>query len=242
MMSFVQMNKSEIVKKQYLYKLKAFKGSYSSLIIIQIAGLLFSIFAINGSGGSGSNFSFDFIVYSADIVVGFTLFWSFITGLTIASKNNRNDDFTFISNRQTSNLSNALFLLTISIIGGTTAILMGVAHRVLVPLFATTEIMAGPYTFSELAIGIAAAVLYCVFLSISGYLIGTIVQYNKAFKYIVPLVLIGLMIGFPEILGDIFRFYYSEASFLFFLLKAIATAGVCFILAVSISSRMEVRK
>ena len=92
MMSFVQMNKSEIVKKQYLYKLKAYKGSYSSLMIIQIIGLLFSIFAINSEGGSGSNFSYDFIVYSADLVVAFTLFWSFITGLTITSKNYRNDD------------------------------------------------------------------------------------------------------------------------------------------------------
>ena len=242
MMSFVQMNKSEIVKKQYLYKLKAYKGSYSSLMIIQIIGLLFSIFAINSEGGSGSNFSYDFIVYSADLVVAFTLFWSFITGLTITSKNYRNDDFTFVTNRQTSNLSNTLFLLTISVIGGTTAILVGVAHRVLVPLFETTEIKAGPYIFSELAIGIAAAVLYCVFLSIFGYLIGTIVQYNKAFKYIFPLALIGLMIGFPELLGDIVQFYYLESSFLFFLLKALATAGVCFILAVSISNRMEVRK
>lgn len=243
MMSFVQMNKSEVVKKQYFYKLKAYKGSYSSLMIIQMIGLLFSLMSIvSGGGTSSGNFDYNYQVYSTDVAVGFTLLWAFITGMTITSQNYRYDDFSFVTNRQTSNMSNALYLLTISAIGGITAGLLGFVFRLLHPIFFSTEILATPYTLSNLVIGMAASTLYCAFFTSLGYLAGMIMQFNKAFKYILPIVFLGLWFGFGEFMLPIFKMYFLETSLLLFFVKTAVMFSLCLLLASGISNRMEVRK
>ena len=243
MMSFVQMTKSEVVKKQYFYKLKAYKGSYSSLMIIQTLGLAFSALATSSMSGSFSgNLSYDFVFYSTNMVFAFTLLWAFITGVTITSKNYRYDDFSFVSNRKTSNLSNTLFLLSISVLAGITSVLMGVTFRLLAPLVLSGEILATSYTITDLAVGMTATVFYCVFLSALGYLVGTMVQLNKVFQNVLPLILIGLLIGYPEVLGSIVQFYLMETSLSIFVIKASVPALICFLLAGVMSDRMEVRK
>mgnify|MGYP003447981547 FL=1 len=243
MMSFVQMTKSEVVKKQYFYKLKAYKGSYSSLMIIQTLGLAFSALATSSMSGSFSgNFSYDFVIYSANMVFAFTLLWAFITGMTITSKNYRYDDFSFVSNRKTSNLSNTLFLLSISVLAGITSVLMGVTFRLLAPLVLSGEILATSYTITDLTVGMTATVFYCVFLSALGYLVGTMVQLNKVFQNVLPLILIGLLIGLPEVLGSLVQFYLMETSLSIFVIKASVPALICFLLAGVMSDRMEVRK
>lgn len=243
MMSFVQTTKSEVVKKQYLYKLKAYKGSYSSLMIVQIIGLAFSMMASGSMGGSHSgNFLYEFDIYSANMVFAFTLLWAFVTGLTITSKNYRYDDFSFVANRQTSNLSNMLFLLSVSAVAGMTTVLAGVAYRLLFPLSISAEVLAAPYTIANLAVGIAATVFYCVLLSALGYLVGTIVQLNKVFKFIFPILLIGMLFANSEMISSMLQFYLMETSFLKFMLKVIIPTFVCFLLAIAISNRMEVRK
>ena len=243
MMSFVQMTKSEVVKRQYTYKLKAYKGAYSSLMIIQIIGILFSFTSIMSGGGSGnSGFNYEFSVYSADIVVGFTLLWAFITGISITLQHYRCNDFAFVTNRKTSNLSNVLFLLTTAAIGGGTATLIGVAFRLLYSPFTTVDIMSAPFTISDIFIGIIATVLYCLYFSAIGYLAGMIIQYKKLFKYLLPIGFIGLWIGFGEVMFSVFSFFFMETSLLLFFLKIVVTAVLCFVLASVISNRMEVRK
>ena len=243
MMSFVQTTKSEIVKKQYLYKLKAYKGSYSSLMIVQIIGLLFSMMASGSMGGSSSgNFSYELDIYSTNMVFAFTLLWAFVTGMTITSKNYRYDDFSFVANRQTSNLSNMLFLLSVCAVAGMTAILIGFAYRLLFPLVISAEIMSAPYTIANLAVGIIATVFYCVLLSALGYLIGTIVQLNKVFKFILPILLIGMLFMNSELISSMLQFYLMETLFLNFMFKVIIPTFVFFLLASVISNRMEVRK
>ncbi|MBD3107994.1 hypothetical protein IEO70_06410 [Bacillus sp. AGMB 02131] len=243
MMSFVQTTKSEIVKKQYLYKLKAYKGSYSSLMAVQIIGLLFSTTVSGSMGGSSSgDFSYEFDIYSTNMVFAFTLLWAFVTGMTITSKNYRYDDFSFVANRQTSNLSNMLFLLSISAVAGATAILIGFAYRLLFPLVISAEILSAPYTVTNLAVGIMATVLYCLLLSALGYLVGTISQLNKAFKFILPILLIGMLFANSEMISSMLQFYLMETSFLNFMFKVIIPTFIFFLLASVISNRMEVRK
>jgi len=212
-------------------------------MIIQIIGLLFSFASIISGGGSGIvGFNYELNVYSTDFVVGFTLLWAFITGISIALQHYRYNDFAFVTNRMTSNFSNVLFLLTSALLGGVTATLIGVSFRLLYSLFNTVEIFAVSYTLSDLVIGMSASASYCLCFSAIGYLSGTIIQYHKLFKYLLPIGFIGLLIGFGEDMHPVFSFFFRETSFLLFFVKIVVTSVLCFVLASCISNRMEVRR
>ena len=100
------------VKKQYFFKLKANIDAFSSLVWIQLLAHLFSLGGVASMGMGGTNLSVDVKYYSADLVIGFTMLWAFVTAITITTKPYRNHDFTFVTNRLSSSLSNILFLLT----------------------------------------------------------------------------------------------------------------------------------
>ena len=91
-------------------------------------------------GVGGANLNIEVKYYSADLVIIFTMLWSFITAITIHTKPYRNHDFTFVTNRMSSSLSNILFLLTASIIGSITAVLAGNLVNVLVSILFKQEL------------------------------------------------------------------------------------------------------
>lgn len=60
-----------------------------------------------------------------------------MTGILITTKAVRYDDFTFVSNRLSSNLANILFLLTASAIGGAAAVTAGFLLKIIAFFLAT---------------------------------------------------------------------------------------------------------
>ena len=134
MMSLKTINLAETVKKQFVFKLKANIDVFSSLVGIQLLAILFSLGGVASMGMGGANLSVDVKYYSADLVIVFTMLWSFVTAITITTKPYRNHDFTFVSNRLSSSLSNILFLLTASFIGSITALLSGNLVKLLVSI------------------------------------------------------------------------------------------------------------
>ena len=147
MMSLKTINLAETVKKQFVFKLKANIDVFSSLVGIQLLAILFSLGGVGSMGMGGTNLSVDVKYYSADLVIVFTMLWSFVTAITITTKPYRNHDFTFVSNRLSSSLSNILFLLTASFIGSITAVLAGNLVKLLVSILFKQE------TFSRLIVG-----------------------------------------------------------------------------------------
>src|SRR6185437_4463337 len=117
MMSLVEVNLSKVVKRQFSFKLRAYVGVFASLIAMQILGIFFSFLGASSSYFGGSSVSVSYTYYSADIVVGATMLWGFISAILITTKANRYDDFAFVTNRLSSNLSNMIFLIVASIIG-----------------------------------------------------------------------------------------------------------------------------
>ncbi|MDQ0155693.1 hypothetical protein [Robertmurraya andreesenii] len=246
-MSLVTANLMETVKKQYGFKLKANIDAFSSLVGIQLLAILFSL---NGSGSSGTfseTLSLDVTYYSADIVVIFTMIWALVTAITITTKPYRSYDFTFVTNRLSSNLSNMLFLLTASLLGTITAVLSRYLIQVIGYFIMHNQVYLTPTTFGDIFLGIAAGFLYIFCISAIGYLIGTLVQVNKLFVLLVP----GLIIGSifldasmqrePSLMG-IFQFYLMESSILLFAIKMLLTTAFVFGLSFIILNRMEVRR
>ena len=247
MMSLKTINLAETVKKQFVFKLKANIDVFSSLVGIQLLAILFSLNGVGSMGMGGTNLSVDVKYYSSDLVIVFTMLWSFVTAITITTKPYRNHDFTFVSNRLSSSLSNILFLLTASFIGSITALLSGNLVKLLVSILFKQGLFHF-YTGSlEFVLGIGVSIIYVFFLSSIGYLIGTLVQVSKGFIILIPVLFLGSIflaasMHKEPLLIQIFQFYVFESSLLLFILKTLLTTVLFFIAAISLLNRMEVRR
>lgn len=249
-MSLKKIRMVDIVKKQYVYKLRAYIQVLISLIFIQLLAILFSFNGVGGMGSSGENINVQFQYYSADIVVGFTMLWGFISAILITSKTHRNIDFPFVTNRLSSHLSNMLFLLSGSLVGGITAMLSIfpiklIMYYLIESVFVkSTNITGSPLEF---LLGIFTTTLY-VFLSIAiGYFVGTLVQINKVFAGLLPALLIGMLYldaarGNNGIVAYFFQFIFRESSIPIFTVKVIIISGLFLISSFMLSNRMEVRQ
>ncbi|WP_339145963.1 MULTISPECIES: hypothetical protein [unclassified Sutcliffiella] len=251
MQSLSKVTLGQVVKKQFLYKLSAYSGVYISLIILQVIAILFSWNGVGMSGGGSNQVSYNLHYYSANLVFVFTMLWMFIVSIIITSKANRNEDFSFLSNRLSSDLSNILFVSVASVIGTLTAFLSSYLLKVIVlymPKFdsfyhSPDSINMG----SLLLIGILTAFLYLIMCGAAGYLVGTLIRVSSLFKVLVPVILVGYLFfgGFiSEVSGllTLVEFFYLESSFINFFIKVMLTTLVLFCSAAAIFSRMEVRQ
>lgn len=248
-MSLTEPNLFDIIKKQYAFKLRAFMGVFISLAATQLIGMLFSIGGVSSYGTSTNNMSVTVTYFSADMTIIFTFMWAFISGIIITTKAPRYDDFTFVSNRLSSNAANILFLGTASIIGGAAAMLAGFLPRVIAYFVSEGTYGVGSSLFEapiELLIGIVSIIFYIFMFSSLGYLIGMIVQMNKAFVFILPAVIVGILVwdGVSrdgKVLSAIHKIIFAESSLTVFVLKTLILAIVFLGTATALSNRMEVR-
>ena len=250
MMSLTKLSSATVINKQYKYKLKAYFSVFNSLVIIQLVAILLSFNGTGSIGGGSENIQVYVNYYSADMVIIFTLLWAFITAIVMTTKAYRDDDFAFVTNRVTSNVSNVAFLLTASMIGGITAMLSSFLLKIGVYVIHNPESIQGTGLVAgsvELFWGIVASMLYVLLFSALGYLVGTIVQLSRVFMILLPVIFFGVLFisvtnSGGNILQRLFEFYFMESSFLIFMFKALSTIVFLFISGTIISNRMEVRR
>jgi hypothetical protein len=244
-MSLSKTNVLDIVKKQYAYKLRAYVQVFTSLVFIQMLGILFSFNGVGMSGGGSNTLEVNVHYYSADIVIAFTVLWAIISAILITTQAYRNDDFVFITNRMSSNLSNILFLLTASIIGGITAIMSTYVMKVLMYVLGRTEFLSSSIAASDMIIGFGATILYVLLGTAIGYFIGTLVQLNKLFVVLIPGILIGIMVLGAGMNGGFLlegiEFIFMESSFALFFIKIAILVILLFSGSILMSNRLEVR-
>ncbi|WP_127484977.1 hypothetical protein [Neobacillus mesonae] len=249
MMSLTKVSLREIIKQQYAYKLKAYSQVFMSLVIIQVFAILFSQGGSAMMGSSGGLIDLELRYYSSDVVIAFTLLWGFITAILITTKAYRNDDFIFVTNRLTSNLSNMLFLLTASVIGAITALMSSFIVKIIIVLFKSEVFINGTASAAggfDLIIGFFATLLYIFLVSALGYFVGTLIQLSRVFAFVLPVLFVGGlildgMIGQAGIVAGMFTFFFLEEVFIFFIVKSLITAGLLFTGAFILSNRMEVK-
>lgn len=241
MMSLIEVNYLEIVRKQYFHKLKANFRLFGSMAIMQLLGVLFSLGGSGGSGGGNGFLYIDITYYSADNVVFFTLLWGLMVAIHLTTKAYRNEDFTFVTDRITSHLSNILFLLTSCVIGGICAIFSGFLLKdAMYYIFQSNFLKATSFIdLSELSIGVVATCLYILLVTAFGYFVGALVQLNKSFIFIIP----AFFVGFTAIKKESYLgFFFTEHSLLFFSIKVILISALLFLVSIATFNRMEVRR
>lgn len=244
-MSLATANMWETVKKQYAFKLRANIDAFSSLIWIQLIAILFSVGGSSSSMTSSEWFHVEVKYYSSDLVVVFTMIWAFVSAITITTKPYRYQDFTFVTNRISSHLSNMLFLLSVSVLGAITAILSKYLLQV-IGYFVVNEQM---YTTESgtffLGVGISFLYIFCI--SSIGYFIGALVQVSKLFAVIIPVLFIGILfleasLGRDATIVKVFEFYILEPSAILFSIKILSTTTLFFLASLAIFNRMEVKQ
>ncbi|WP_406580776.1 hypothetical protein [Bacillus salipaludis] len=248
-MSLTKVSLTDVVKKQYVYKLKAYSQVFMSLIFLQLLAIFFSLNGVGGMFSSGGSIEVQVKYFSADYVAAFTMLWGFITAILITTKAYLNDDFLFVTNRVSSNLSNVVFLLTASGIGGITAMLSSYLLKAIVYYFISdlslksTTVLDAPL---EMLMGIFSTILYVFLFCALGYLVGMLVQISKAFTVLLPAAFFGGLIldglnGKSGVIAYVFAFFFTESSLVLFMVKIIVTAVLVFSGAIVLSNRMEVR-
>ncbi|WP_214784615.1 hypothetical protein [Bacillus sp. ISL-45] len=237
------------MKKQFRFKLKSYRGVFTSLMLLQIIGLLFSLGGEGGSGGGSESFSYDMNYYSGNFLLAFMMIWAFISAIVVTTQAYRYDDYSFVANRLSSHLSNILFLGWASIIGGVTFVLASQSLK-LVFLFQQDRkfIESEPMTVLQVAEGLAATILYLFLFTAVGYLVGILVQKSKIFTIILPALLFGsiflnvFLANESTYVIDIGQVFMRETSFLLFMLKVLLTSALAYGISALISNSLEVRK
>ncbi len=243
-MSLVKNNLVAVVKKQYIYKLQGFSKFFLIIIATQIIGMLF---ALTNAGGmmSTSNdiYSFRLEQNSTIQVFIFTIACvSFVT-ILLNLKEYKDIDFTFVSNRLSSNLSNIGFLITLSLFGAFTSTLSGVLVRTIKYLvIGGSEIIESGFflTPGEIMCSIGANFLYIILFSSIVYFCTVLTQKSNIF--IVVILAVVVLLPQTTLLGSTIEFYVKEHNFIIFLIKTTITAVIFFSASVLVSNNLEVRK
>lgn len=248
-MSLKESSLSSIVLKQYVYKLKGHSGLVYSLMFTQLIGLLLSMGPRAGSS-SGSDFlSVSVRTYSADTIQIFSFVWMIVIASLLGSKAYRSMEFSLVTNRVSSHLSNILLLVTCSVFAGMTATLMSVLQRIIMVFtlrpseFIFDGLRIAP---ADLFLGIFVSSLYMLLLAAGAYLVRMIIELNKSFGILLTIILVAFVFGTVRIFAlhveNFIRFYASESSLGIFVLKVLFTVLVLFGLSIFTSNRMEVKR
>ncbi|RXI98685.1 hypothetical protein DS745_20450 [Anaerobacillus alkaliphilus] len=248
-MYLTEANINELIKKQYLYKLRAHYGIFTSLLLTQIAAIAFS-FMGSGSMGTGSNgFSINVTFYTGNVIIAFTMLWAFISGVSMNSRLVREGDFSFVTNRLTSNLSNIAFMLTATTIGGICAMLGSSLIKTIMYFLGANNLVSHSFAvpLNQLLTGVITTVLYVSLFGILGYVVAGITQLSRIFVILLPVGFVGLIFleartGGGGLLVSVTKFFATETSLLILALKVVfVISGLCF-LTVLISNKQEVRR
>lgn len=241
---------SQVVKQQFARKLKAYSGYLTSLVIFQVIAILLSLgngaTSINStSGGTGVSIE----VYSADNVLSMTLLWSFITGILITNKYNREIDLTFISSRLSMSLSNIAYLLMINIAAALTVVLSGFLLKLNVRFSSGSEQLLnsahllGVDGWSK---GVAVILLVLFLTSALGYFLGVMASAKRAVKVsfyvlLAAFFIVVMLTAWITPIETLWNVYADESSFVLFAVKMIVTAAALFSLATYLIKKQEVR-
>lgn len=239
---------AEVVKKQISYKWRAYISVFTSLVVIQLLAVLFSLNGTGMSSSGGMNYNIQVDYYNADMIMIFTIFWGFMTALLLTTKAYREDDFAFVTNRTSGTLSTIIYLWIICSIAGFTASLSGYLLKVVVFLFTSQEILnsTGAGGTGIYLMGLVSLILTIFMFAGFGYAAGMIVQWNKVFVILLPVLMIGLLFSLEKAGYSLdrffFQFLFSEQNFWLFIMKSLAISTAAYVTAFLISNRLEVKR
>lgn len=245
-------NANNIAMKQFRFILRTNISIFTILFILQIIS---SIFMLGSWSSSSISHSYDTIsvswnTFSNDGIVGLTLFWAMVVGILLTASTQRDQAFTFVTNRWTYHLGNLYFFCFAAMIGGASTILLSSVPKVYGLLrydsliLETTGLLSSPMDFISRFI---VMTMYTFLVLIVGYTIGMFIQLNRLFIVVIAslFILINFVLGYGAYYindRNWFAFFTEETSLLLFIMKMLSVASILFLATAWATNRLEVRK
>ncbi|MDZ5713258.1 hypothetical protein [Jeotgalibacillus haloalkalitolerans] len=245
-MSLATVSTGDVIRQQVIYKWYSYTYLLRSLVLLQVIGIIFSAIGSGGMATTNDLFSIEVSTYSTNTVFAFTIFWMFVTPAMLTAKNYLYEDFSFVTNRFISQVSNAILFASVVLIAAIFTVLSSYLIYLIMLLVRPAEYFPGLSTVGspgELFIAGAGMFGYYLMAVALGYLFGTLLKISKLFFALIPAI-----IFVPNILQNyvLFEFahlfYVQESSLLIFLVKALFTAVILYGLAVALTNNSEVRE
>jgi len=239
-----------IINVQYRYKLRAFSGLFTLLVIYQLIALVLSLGGVEQYGTGSNNVNINISIFSTNLMLAVTLLWALVIGWLLPGKQYREGDFYFSGNRVSSNLSNILFLITACVVGGLTVMLSNFLLKVVMVLGFHQKWLyedVAAFGSAEWLKGFAAMILYIILFASLGYGLSSLLKLRNGIRTFVVLFVICLVVGLS--LFDKFQLFiwfghvfFEEASFFIFVWKVLLTTVIAFGLSIVFTNRQEVRR
>ncbi|KGR75685.1 hypothetical protein [Ureibacillus manganicus] len=238
-MSLNSWTTSQLIWKQVKWKCKAFSQSFITLIGVLI---VIQLLGWNGSGSSGGGFN-QFSVYinifSLDMNVLITCMWAFVQSLLMQGRVQHQDDYSFVTNRFVTNVSNAIVVIIYSFIATLIAMATLYISTVVIQLFRGIEIIR-----DELIVNpVDAIVIFLIILLIAaiGFFIGSAFHLSKLLGIGVIVLFIIIMYRLPMLPTNAIQFFFDGGDLLF-ILKAVVSSILIFGLSIQMLNRNEVTR
>ncbi|WP_144677452.1 hypothetical protein [Desulfitobacterium sp. LBE] len=240
---------SQVILKQYGYKLKGHSGLIYSLIIVQLLAILLSLGSSSGMSSNSDLISIAVRTYTGDILLIFSLLWLMVVASLLGSQPYRSMEFSVVNNRLVSHASNILLLVTYAVYAGVTSTLAVIIHR----LILSATLKEGEFLFGglqiipqDLLLGIFVATLYFILVAATVYLIQSFSLHSKGLGIILWICFFAFGFGTVRIfdfnLGKVLEFYAAETSLGVFVLKVFCTAVLFFGSSMLITKGMEAKR
>jgi hypothetical protein len=241
-MSLTEVKLSNLVQKQVKYKLQSYLGVFSSLMATQVLAMIFSAGGYGSSTTGTGGVDISVHLYAGNLIIIFTLVWAFASAIQLTTKGYRYEDFTFVTNRLSSNLSNIIFLLAMCFIGGLTVMMSSTFLRLIGLFIFQDNVIGFLVPLDEWMIGVLSTSLYLFLIASIGYLVGMLGQIHKIFYFIIIGLSLFILYQGLDILSKIYVFFAEESSLFIFAAKVFSVSAILLLAAVLISNRLEVSK
>ncbi|GAA0451056.1 hypothetical protein [Alkalibacillus silvisoli] len=244
-MSLTEVKPYDVVKKQSRLKINGFVRVFTSLVIAHLVAMVLSYNGTGSMGGSanGGMFNYRFNLISGDMIFIFTLIWAAVIPYGLVKDEQRDIDFTFVSNRLTNHLSNFVFLALMSLFGAIMTLGTSLLFKTLVYLLNSNVSVHTSYAFFDIFIAIAVMFMYILLLASLGYAVSLMMNTHVIMKVVVPVTIFGLAFLDPVhgTFSSMFQFYVFESSLILLSIKVIFTVIALFGVILLVSNRWEVR-
>ncbi|NIK13061.1 hypothetical protein [Alkalibacillus almallahensis] len=190
-MSFKQMTYLDATRQQVGLKLAAFRRVFSTLAILQIVGFLFSVTGSEQVGGSTEIMSYMIWEINSNVIIILTLLWALAIPFGMITREQRQMEFMFVTNRFISHLSNIIFLVMMSIVAAFFTVGMTLTMQTIGYFIHDPLIIQSVFTALDLVVLWGIVALLVLIISVASYTLATIMQLHTLLKVIVPAVVIG---------------------------------------------------
>ena len=236
--------------KAYLFKVRAYSGYLGGLILVQLLAMGLVLSSSVSLGMGTNNLRIVLHTYSSQLVLVFSVVWSFIVSIVVTSRSSKDAVFSFPGSRQTDSLSDLAFMLTCCVFGAVTTAFFGVAVRLeLLLVFPGGVLAQGFYpVFGDLCVIAVATFSYMLLLSAAGYFAGTLFRFSKVFIAVVTVLIVFVCFSVLNwthtlpIWGVVWNYLFRSESLWSFALISAAVAACLYCVSAAISFHMEVKK